>query len=33
MSQLRSEEIAELGYEQVVRNAPVAISVIDASGR
>jgi PAS domain S-box-containing protein len=33
MSRLRFDEIAGLGFEQVVRDAPVAISVIDASGR
>lgn len=33
MSSLGSEEIAGLGFEQMVRGAPVAISVIDASGR
>jgi PAS domain S-box-containing protein len=32
MSPLRAEEIAGLGFEQVVRKAPVAIAVIDASG-
>jgi PAS domain-containing protein len=29
---LGSEEIAGLGFEQVVRDAPVAIAVIDPSG-
>ena len=33
MSPLAPEEIAGLGFEAVVRNAPVAISVIAASGR
>ena len=33
MVSLRSEDIAGLGFEQVVRDAPVAISVIDALGR
>ena len=33
MSPLAPEEIAGLGFEEVVRNAPVAISVIAASGR
>ena len=33
MSSLTPEEIAGLGFEEVVRNAPVAISVIAASGR
>jgi PAS domain S-box-containing protein len=33
MSSLDSERIAGLGFEQVVRDAPVAISVVDASGR
>jgi PAS domain S-box-containing protein len=33
MSSLASEEIAGLGFEQVVRGAPLAISVIDASGQ
>jgi hypothetical protein len=33
MSPLAPDEIAGLGFEQVVRDAPVAISVIDASGR
>ncbi|MEA2247596.1 MAG: hypothetical protein QOH46_2125 [Solirubrobacteraceae bacterium] len=33
MAPLRSEEIAGLGFEQVVHDAPMAISVIDASGR
>jgi PAS domain-containing protein len=33
MSSLGPEAIAELGFEQVVRDAPVAISVIDAAGR
>ena len=33
MSSLRPEEIAGLGFEEVVRSAPVAISVIAASGR
>jgi PAS domain S-box-containing protein len=32
MSPLGTEELAGLGFEQVVRNAPVAIAVIDASG-
>jgi PAS domain S-box-containing protein len=33
MSSLAPEEIAGLGFEEVVRNAPVAISVIAACGR
>jgi PAS domain S-box-containing protein len=33
MSPLGPEQIAGLGFEQVVRQAPVAIAVIDASGR
>ena len=33
MSPLAPEEIAGLGFEEVVRSAPVAISVIAASGR
>jgi PAS domain S-box-containing protein len=33
MPRLGSEQIAELGFEQVVRLAPVAIAVVDASGR
>jgi PAS domain S-box-containing protein len=33
MSPLDSERIAGLGFEQVVRKAPVAIAVVDASGR
>jgi PAS domain S-box-containing protein len=33
MSPLDPEEVAGLGFEAVVRNAPVAISVIAASGR
>jgi PAS domain S-box-containing protein len=33
MSALGSEEIAGLGFEQMVRSAPVAIAVIEASGR
>jgi PAS domain S-box-containing protein len=33
MSSLGAEEITGLGFEQVVRHAPVAIVVIDASGR
>jgi PAS domain S-box-containing protein len=33
MCPLGSEEIAGLGFEQVVRSAPVAIVVVDASGR
>jgi hypothetical protein len=33
MSSLAPEEIAGLGFEAVVRNAPVAIGVIAASGR
>ena len=33
MSPLAPEEVAGLGFEAVVRNAPVAISVIAASGR
>ncbi|MEA2303626.1 MAG: hypothetical protein QOH43_906 [Solirubrobacteraceae bacterium] len=32
MCPLGSEQIAGLGFEQVVRTAPVAISVVDASG-
>jgi PAS domain S-box-containing protein len=32
MSPLGSEDIAGLGFEQVVRDAPVAIAVVDASG-
>jgi PAS domain S-box-containing protein len=32
MSELGPGAVLELGYEQVVRDAPVAISVIDASG-
>jgi PAS domain-containing protein len=33
MSTLGPEEIAEIEFEQVIRNAPVAIVVIDSSGR
>jgi PAS domain S-box-containing protein len=33
MAPLRSEDIAGLGFEQVVHDAPVAITVIEASGR
>jgi PAS domain S-box-containing protein len=33
MSPLGSEEIAGLGFEQIVRDAPVAISVVELSGR
>jgi PAS domain S-box-containing protein len=33
MSSLGSDEIAGLGFKQVVRAAPVAISVVDAAGR
>jgi hypothetical protein len=33
MSPLGSEEIAGLGLEQVVRDAPVAIAVIDAPAK
>jgi PAS domain S-box-containing protein len=33
MASLRSEDIAGLGFERVVRDAPLAISVIDALGR
>lgn len=33
MRSLRSQQIAGLGFERVVRDAPVATAVIDASGR
>jgi hypothetical protein len=33
MPPLVSEESTGLGFEQVVRHAPVAIAVVDASGR
>jgi hypothetical protein len=33
MSPLASDQIAGLGFEQVVRTAPVAIAVIQAAGR